>query len=93
MSQTTLSLSPSELETLVRRVVREELARLLQQPVRSLLDDWAQEGPEDPAQDKLILAEALDTIRKYGDKPEAWVSWEDFEAELDKAEAAGELPD
>jgi hypothetical protein len=93
MSQKTLSISPSELEDLVRRVVREELVRLLQRPVRSIVEDWSQEGPEDPAEDALLLSEALDVIAKYGDKPEAWVSWEEFEAELDRAEAAGELPD
>ena len=79
MSQAKLSLSPSELETLVRRLVREELARLLQQPVHSILDDWTQEGTEDPAEDELLVSEALEAIRKYGNKPEAWISWQDLE--------------
>jgi len=92
MSQTTVSLSPNDLEVLVRRVVREELTRLLHVPVRSILEDWRQEGPDDPAEDELLLREALAVLQGYGDRPEAWMNWEDFEAELDRAEAAGELP-
>ncbi len=92
MSQTTISLSPNELQVLVRRVVREELTRLLHVPVRSILEDWRQEGPDDPAEDELLLREALAVLQGYGDKPDAWMDWEDFEAELDRAEAAGELP-
>jgi hypothetical protein len=87
------SITPEELETLVRRVVREEIRRVLQRPVRSILDDWKQEGPEDPEGDALLLREALGGLREYEDKPDAWMSWDDFEAELDRAEAAGELPD
>lgn len=93
MSQITASLSPDELEALIRRIVREELIRLLRTPVRSILEDWSQEGPDNPAEDDLLLHEALSVLREYGDKPEAWMSWEDFEAELDRAEAAGELSD
>ena len=93
MSQSTVSLSPNELETLVRRVVREELAHLLHAPVRSILQDWRQEGPDDPVEDELLLSEALAVLQGYDDQPEAWMNWEDFEAELERAEAAGELPD
>lgn len=92
MRQTTVTLSPNELQVLVRRVVREELTRLLRAPVRSILEDWRQEGPDDPAQDELLLREALVVLQGYEDQPEAWMNWEDFEAELDRAEAAGELP-
>jgi len=92
MRQTTVTLSPNELQVLVRRVVREELTRLLRAPVRSILEDWRQEGPDDPAEDELLLREALAVLQGYEDQPEAWMSWEDFEAELDRAEAAGELP-
>ena len=49
-------------------------------------------GPDDPAGDQLALREALEVIRRHGDDPEAWMSWDDFEAELDRAEATGELP-
>jgi len=92
MSQTTISLSPNELEVLVRRMVREEFTRLLHVPVRSILEDWRQEGPDDPAEDALLLREALAVLQGYEDQPDAWMSWEDFEAKLDRAEAAGELP-
>ncbi len=93
MSQTTVSLSPDKLEVLIRRVVREELIHLLRTPVRSILEDWRQEGPDDPAGDKVLLREALTVLQEYGNKPEAWMNWEEFEAELDREEAAGELPD
>ena len=86
------SITPEELEKLVRRVVREEISRVLEQPVRSIHDDWKQEGPNDPEGDALLLREALAVLREYEDKPDAWMSWDDFEAELDRAEAAGELP-
>jgi hypothetical protein len=58
----------------------------------TILGDWDQEGPDDPAGDGVLLEEALVAPEEYGDKPETWVKWEDFEAELDRAEAAGELP-
>ena len=93
MSQLTVYLSPNELEILVRRVVREELTHLLRAPVCSILEDWRQEGPDDPVEDKLLLSEALAVLQGYDDQPEAWMNWEDFEAELERAEAAGELPD
>ena len=56
-------------------------------------DDWRHEGPHDPAGDASALRDALATLREYGDQPDAWMAWEDFEAELDRAEAARELPD
>jgi len=89
---TTIPLNPADLEALVRRVVREELVRLLRAPLHSILEDEKHEGPEDPTEDERLLQEALTVLRDYGDKPEAWMSWEDFEAELERAEAAGELP-
>ena len=92
MGHTTVPLSPSELETLIRRAVREELVRLLRTPVRSILEDWRQEGPEDPAEDELLLGEALAVLRKYEEERDAWMDWQGFEAELDRAETAGELP-
>ena len=60
--------------------------------VASILDDWSQEGPDDPAGDEELLAEALAILEQYENDPDAWVSWEDFEAELARTEAAGELP-
>jgi len=82
------SLGPRELEVFVRRVVREEIARLLHLPVRSVLKDQSQEGPDDSAGDESLLREALAILQEYKDKPEAWMNWEDFEAELDRDTAS-----
>ena len=41
----------------------------------------------------MLLSDALNTIQEYGDRPDAWMKWKDFEAELDRAQTAGELPD
>ncbi len=82
-----------ELEPLIRRVVREELTDLLSAPASSILEDWRHEGPEDAAQDALLLRDALRALEVDGDRPQAWMSWQECEAELDRAEAAGELPD
>lgn len=81
MNQTTISLGPGELEALVRRVMREELIRLLGSPLRSILEDWRQEGPDNPAEDELLLSEALAVLQQYGDEPEAWTNWKDFAAD------------
>jgi len=70
----------------------EELATLLRKPVGSILDDWKQEGPEDSLGDDVLLRDALAVLPQYENTPEAWRRWEDFEAELDRAEASGELP-
>lgn len=52
-----VSMTRSELETLIRRVVREELLRALR-PTNPL-DDWSHEGPDDPEGDEIIAREAL----------------------------------
>lgn len=91
--QATITVSLTDLEALIRRVVREELARLLPRPASSIAEDWTQEGPDDPAGDALLLREALAVLDEYGDKPESWMTWEEFKAEVDRAEAGGELPD
>lgn len=87
-----IAIDPAELETMIRRVVRQELAAFFGSPSRSILDDWRQEGPDDPAGDALLEREALAALEADRDRPEAWLSWEESEAELDRAEAAGELP-
>ena len=92
-AQTTVSLSPAQLEQLIRRIVREEVSRLLRPSKSSVLDDWSHEGPEDPAGDAELLQEALEAVRQREQHPEASVRWEEFKAELRAAEAAGELPD
>ncbi|PKO20943.1 MAG: hypothetical protein CVU38_17410 [Chloroflexi bacterium HGW-Chloroflexi-1] len=97
---TPVSISLPDLEDLMRRVVREvvreELFRSPRPPTRSItpsiLADWSQEGPDDPAGDNELLAEAMVVLDEYGDKPESWMTWADFEAKLDRAEARGELP-
>ena len=84
MSQTTIMLSPADLETLIRRVVHDEITHLLQTPVRSILEDWKHEGPDDPKGDEVLLSEALAVLERYGSKPDAWTSWKEFERELDQ---------
>ncbi|QTA88266.1 hypothetical protein [Desulfonema magnum] len=93
MNQSVVSVNSEELETLIRRVIREEFVRLLQNPIRSLLEDWKQEGPNEPEGDELLLRDALDVLRKHKDNPDAWTDWEAFEEELDQEEAMNELPD
>ncbi len=87
----TIPLSPEELEALIRRVVREELAGLMGAPPSSILDDWMHEGPDDPAQDALLLREALEMLGRYRDQPQ--MSLAEFRQELARAEASDELPD
>ena len=83
MSQTMITLSPTDLESLIRRVVHEEITRLLQTPVRSILEDWEHEGPDDPKGDEVLLNEALAALEQSVNKPDAWTSWKEFERELD----------
>jgi hypothetical protein len=45
----------------------------------------------DEAGDAALLADAMVTLREYGDKPEAWTKWDAFKEELAKAEESGEL--
>lgn len=85
-------LSPEELEALVRRVVREELAQLFPRLSRAVLDDWSHEGPDDPAQDDLLLRDALERLERAGGHPDVLIGLEELRRELARAEAAGELP-
>ena len=94
MTQATITIGLTDLEDLIHRTVqeavREELVRLLRTPDRSILEYWEHEGPEDPAGDEELLAEALAMIQQYEENPEGWKTLEEFEAEL--TEAAHELP-
>jgi hypothetical protein len=72
--QTTVALSPAQLEALIRRIVREEVGRLLRPTVPSVLDDWSHEGPDDPEGDAELLQEALEVIRQRDQNPELAVS-------------------
>jgi len=86
-----ISMTRSELESLIRSVVREELRHALR-PVNPL-DDWSHEGPDDPEGDEILAREALAQLEEIKKNPSQLRSWEEFEAELARAEAAGELPD
>ena len=78
---TTISIPLSELEALLRRVVREEvhneLAHLL-----NPLDDLTHDGPEDAAADAALLAEALGESERHRQNPEGWQNWQSFKAQL-----------
>ena len=56
-------------------------------PSASPLPDWEHEGPEDPAGDESLLAEALTVIQQYEENPEGWKTLEEFEAELAQAKS------
>jgi hypothetical protein len=82
----TITMTLSELEALVRRVVqetlREELTRALRSPDRAVLEFWEHEGPEDPEGDAELLADAEAVIAQYERNPSGWVTLEEFEADL-----------
>jgi hypothetical protein len=75
-TEAAITISLTDLENLIRRVVREavreELACVAPSPAPSILDDWSHEGPDDPAGDEELLNEALAMLEEYGDKPETW---------------------
>ena len=85
-----VSVSLNDLESLIRRVIREELAGQRQQDI---LDDWSHEGPDDPLGDEELLGDAVAASQAYRTSKEGWLTWEEFEAEIERAEVAGELPD
>jgi hypothetical protein len=66
------------LETLLRKIVREELARAL-----NLLHDWRHEGPDDPDGDAAFLAEALQESERHDQAQDA-IPWETVKAEWDR---------
>ena len=86
-----ISMTRSELESLIRSVIREELKHALR-PVNPL-DDWSHEGPDDPEGDEILAREALEQIEEIRKDPSRLIKWDDFKEELARAEAAGELPD
>ena len=81
-TSTALPSSAEELEALIRRLLREELGTLLE---RSRI--------EIEREDEILAREAAAIWEADGDRPEAWMDWEEAKAELARAEAAGELPD
>jgi hypothetical protein len=90
--QQTVTITVAELEEIVQRAVREELRRLLRQHLPAMRHYLLHEGPDDPEGDAQLLQEALETLEYIKAHPESVQSWEAFEAELARAEAAGELP-
>jgi hypothetical protein len=78
--------SPNDLESLVRRVIRGELVRQRQ---LDILDDWSYERPDDPDGDENLLRDALVAGQEYRASTEGWLSWEEFEPDIERAEAAG----
>ena len=58
MGQIMLPMTPQELENLVRRVVREEIRRVLRRSP-TVSEDYQHEGPDDAEQDYQLLQEAL----------------------------------
>jgi hypothetical protein len=93
MSGSSIHLDSQELERMIRRIVREEVSDLLRPAVRSILDDWNQEGPEDAEGDAELLLSALSILRENEDRIDAWMRWEDFEEDLAAREGTGDLPD
>ncbi len=95
-AQATITISLADLESIIQhaiqKAVREELTRLLRTPDRAILDYWEHEGPEDPAGDEKLLAEALVSIEQYEKNSQGWKTLEEFEAELTQAGASHELP-
>ena len=58
----------------------------------SILHDWQHEGPEDPAADEMLLEQALELAREFRNAPDELMSLKDFQQELARGEATGELP-
>jgi len=89
---TNLSLNLPDLESLIRRVVREEVMHILRKPNRAVVEYWEHEGPDDPVGDQHLLTDALALLQKYETNREGWKTLEQFEAELAEAEVRNELP-
>jgi hypothetical protein len=97
VAEAAITISLTDLENLIRRVVHEvvheELVHLSRTSTLSILDDWSQEGPDDPAGDEELLTDALVMSQQYKESKEGWKSWEDFKAELEQeAETTHALP-
>ncbi len=92
MSAISTTISPAALESLIRRVVREELGSLDENQAAAALHASSHEGHEDPQEDELLLQEAMARLSEARDHHETLMTLEDFQQELASAEAAGELP-
>jgi uncharacterized protein (DUF433 family) len=84
--QYNMTLSPTELEALIRRAVKEavheEFARVLRQPPASAIENWSQDGPGEPASELLVLAEALAERDRYRTNPQTWLARGAFNKEM-----------
>lgn len=103
-----ISVPMQQFEALLRRIVHETVEEVVDKAVHKAVrqelqgakltkpltigEDWSHEGPDDPEGDAELLAEALITMEKYKTDKSGWMSWDEFKAELERAEAAGELP-
>ncbi len=72
------------IRTAVRQEVQAEFARLLHTPSPIVLEYWLHEGPEDEIGDEELVTEALEMLQVYQSDKSAWISLDDFEAELTK---------
>lgn len=72
------------IRTAVRQEVQAEFARLLHTPSPVVLEYWLHEGPEDESDDEELVTEALEMLQVYQSDKSAWISLDDFEAELTK---------
>jgi hypothetical protein len=88
-ADTVVTLTIGQLEALIRRVVREELAQYQVQPANPA-DDWRHEGPGDPEGDEILAREALAQLEEIKKDPSRVRSFEEFEGELLVVEACGE---
>jgi hypothetical protein len=80
---------------LIEHLAPDERLHLINDLVKSVYpivsEYTAQLDYEDDSEDEQIIAEATYILENTPD--DAWITLEEFEAELDRAEAAGELPD
>lgn len=90
-TETVVTLTISELEAIIRRVVHEEMRQQSDWIVRELIEFWRNEGPPDLEDDELLAREALEQIEKYQDDFSSCITLEELEAEL--AAEANELSD
>ncbi len=85
-TETIITVNLADLENLIRRVVREELARYAR-IAPDILDDWRHEGPDDSAADEALVRKALPISEQYRVNKEGWKTLDEFEAELAKSTA------
>ena len=89
-AETVVTLTIGQLEALIRRVVREELAQYQAQPAGPQ-DDWRHEGPDDPQGDEILAREALEQLEAYQRNPYRRTTFEEYKAKLAAEEKASEL--